>query len=81
MPRVTPWPVRQMNVSYLFAGLPRKADLRACFSQLISNFNACDEFDFSVELVMDEVDLLRGGQAQDLLDAGRRAHCQQWRRC
>ena len=70
---MTPRPVRQMNVSYLFAGAPRKADLRACFSQLIANFNACDEFDFSVDLAMDEVDLLRGGQAHYLLDAGRRA--------
>ena len=73
-PRLAPRPVRQCNVLYLSAGLPRKADLRACFSQLITNCNASDEFEFQFRFFFtDEVDLT-GGSAQNLLLAGRREH-------
>ena len=57
---------------YLFAGRARWAHLAGCLATRISEFNASAAFAFEVRLETEEVDILRGGKAHDLLDPARR---------
>ena len=59
--------MKVLEVLYLFAGMPRRADIGECFLQLIHEFNACPDFGFGVVLHMSEVDFLSGNARHDLL--------------
>ena len=59
-----PSSLRYLQVLYLFAGLARKADLSTCLHALVAEFNRCAAFGFSVELTVEEIDILRGGRCQ-----------------
>ena len=63
-----------LQVLYLFAGASRQADLSDCLATLIREHNARDEFSFSIQLVSEDVDLLRGGASHDLVSAERQQH-------
>ena len=56
-----PSSLRYLQVLYLFAGLARKADLSTCLRALVAEFNRSAAFGFSVELTVEEIDILRGG--------------------
>ena len=44
----------------------------SCLSAIADKFNANADFDFTVHLRVEEVDVLRGGPLRDLLSAARR---------
>ena len=44
--RVKPQGRRALKVLYLYAGLRLRAELAACLKTIISEFNACADFDF-----------------------------------
>ena len=61
-----------LSVLYLFAGRPRRADMGSCLSVIADQFNNNPDFDFTVHLRVEEVDVLRGGPLHDLLSSARR---------
>ena len=62
----------QLNVLYLFAGAADNADVRACFSTLIHNFNACADFSILVDLRLTECDALAGDFVEPISPQHRR---------
>ena len=58
---MTPEARHHLNVLYLFSGAQTQADIRACLSALISEFNSPSAFPFAIDFALRETDLLRGG--------------------
>ena len=53
--------VKILSVLYLFAGIRHRADVNACLNSIISEFNACCDFDFAVSLVLRQIELSESG--------------------
>ena len=53
--------VKNLNVLYLFAGFRHRADVNACLNSIISEFNACIDFDFTVVTTLRQIDLSETG--------------------
>ena len=53
--------VKNLNVLYLFAGVRHRADVNACLNSIISEFNACIDFDFTVAFTLRQIDLSETG--------------------
>ena len=58
--------VTQIRILYLFAGLQRQADMGDCFRKLAASSDYP-----GVQLHVEELDILRGGQNHDLLEGSR----------
>ena len=63
--------IKTLSVLYLFAGRQRRADIGTCLKILADEFNACIDFDFGVNLIVREVDVIRD-KRDDLLSASLR---------
>ena len=69
-----PWVTsRRTRALYLFAGEHRQADMGAVLQSAILEFNALDHA-CEYKVIVDEVDILRGGEAHDLRDPRRQEH-------
>ena len=72
---VRPIPFRKLVVRYVFAGKERWADIAACLRALVAELNSSPVFGFFADLIIEDIDILRGGDSHDLLDEGKRKRC------
>ena len=73
LPSVTLRPLRPWQVIYLYPGVDGRADFQECFAALILEWNAASVFEFMVDLVWLEVDILSTEVATTLLSSVNRA--------
>ena len=72
-PSVTLRPSRPWQVIYLYPGVDGRADFQECFAALILEWNAASVFEFMVDLVWLEVDILSTDASTTLLSPVNRA--------
>ena len=72
-PSVTPRPSRPWQVIYLYLGVDSRADFQQCFVALIHEWNAASDFEFMVDLVWREIDVLGTDASTSLLSSVNRA--------
>ena len=66
-PSVTPAAAVPFRVLYLFAGKARRADFGDALASVVAEWNQGDD-GAKFELILDQIDTLRGGLEHDMLD-------------
>ena len=72
-PSVTLRPSRPWQAFYLYPGVDCRADFQECFVALIQAWNASSDFEFIVDLVWYEIDVLNTDATTPLLSSVNRA--------